>query len=437
MERKYLCIDLKSFFASVECVERGLDPMQTRLVVADPERSEKTICLAITPALKKLGIPNRCRVFEIPANVDYIMAPPRMQKYIDYSAKIYGIYLKYVGKDDIHPYSIDECFLDVTRYLQLFHLTARELAKKIIADIYDTLGLVATCGIGTNLYLTKIALDISAKHAKDFMGELDENSYKETLWDHRPLTDFWRIGPGIARRLARMGIFTQRDIANTPEDVLYKAFGIEAELLIDHAWGKEPCTIYDIKHVSAKTHSISRGQVLPRDYSHEECRLIVKEMTDLICLEMVREKVVTDSITLWLGYSNGTGMEGDAGTAALDTPVSASVLWIPAMEELYEAIADPDLPIRRVTVSCNDVKPEGCHQLSFFADEERLEKDRKMQEAVIGVQGKFGRNAVIKGMNMYAAGTTVERNEQIGGHKDGAVRGSHIRRVTEKTKADD
>ena len=421
MENSYLCIDLKSFFASVECVERGLDPMKTNLVVADPERSEKTICLAITPSMKRLGIKNRCRVFEIPASVEYIMAPPRMQKYIEYSAKIYGIYLKYVNKEDIHPYSIDECFLDVTKYLPFFHKSAKELAQTILDDIYQTLGLTATCGIGTNLYLTKIALDISAKHAADFMGILDEERYRETLWDHKPLTDFWRIGPGIARRLARLGLFTQRDIAKAPEDVLYRAFGSEAELIIDHAWGREPVTIADIKHVKAKTHSLSRGQVLPRDYSHSECKLIVKEMMELLCLEMVREKVACESITLWLGYSSEVGGGGDSGTASLDTPTSADVLWRPEVSALYEAIADPVLPIRRVTISCNNVKPEGYHQLSFFMDEEALEKDRKMQEAILSVQGKYGKNAVLKGMNMYEAGTTRERNNQIGGHRANTV----------------
>ncbi|MBQ2503308.1 MAG: DNA repair protein, partial [Lachnospiraceae bacterium] len=266
-KRTYLCIDLKSFYASVECAERGLDPMTTRLVVADPTRTDKTICLAISPAMKALGIHNRCRVFEIPKGIDYIMAPPRMQKYLDYSAEIYGIYLKYISKQDIYVYSVDEAFMDVTEYLKLYGMTAKELGQRIMQDIYDTVHVRATCGIGSNLYLTKIALDITAKHAADFIGELDEESYCKTLWDHKPLTDFWRIGGGIARRLAPYGIYTMGDIARADEDLLYRLFGIDAELLIDHAWGREPVTIADIKNYHTRTKSITSGQVLMCDYN--------------------------------------------------------------------------------------------------------------------------------------------------------------------------
>lgn len=286
-QKSYLCIDLKSFYASIECVERGLDPMTANLVVADLARSEKTICLAITPAMKKLGIRNRCRIFEIPPNVKYIAAPPRMKKYIDYSADIYAIYLKYISKDDIHVYSIDEAFLDVTDYLELYHMTPRELGGRIMDDIYSTFGIRATCGIGTNLYLAKIALDITAKRNKDFIGELTEESYQKTLWNHKPLTDFWRIGPGTAKKLANYGIYTMGDIANANEEFLYRLLGVDAELLIDHAWGKEPTTIADIKSYHSKSNSLTSGQVLMRDYEFEEGKLIVKEMMDLLCLDMV------------------------------------------------------------------------------------------------------------------------------------------------------
>ena len=297
-ERQYICIDLKSFYASVECAERGLDPMTTKLVVADLSRTEKTICLAVSPALKALGVKNRCRIFEIPDGIEYIAAIPRMQLYIDYAAEIYAIYLQYISKDDIHVYSIDEAFMDVTDYLALYKMTARELGQHIMNDIYDKLRIRATCGIGTNLFLTKIALDISAKHSPDFIGELNEESYRQTLWDHEPLTDFWMIGPGTVRRLNTIGVHTMRQIANTPEDTLYHLFGIDAELLIDHAWGREPTTIADIKNYKAHTNSISSGQVLSREYDYEEGKLIVKEMTDLLCLDLVEKHLVTSSVTL-------------------------------------------------------------------------------------------------------------------------------------------
>ena len=282
-----LCIDLKSFYASVECVERGLDPMTANLVVADPERSDKTICLAITPAMKKLGIRNRCRVFEIPKAVPYIMAEPRMKLYIDYAAAIYNIYLNYISKEDIHVYSVDEAFLDVTSYLKLYHMTARELAKTIMQDILQQTGIQSTCGIGTNLYLAKVALDILAKHADDGIGYLDENLYREKLWQHKPLTDFWRIGPGISRKLANYGITTMESIASSNEDFLYRLFGIDAELLIDHAWGREPTTIADIKAYMPKTNCVTSGQVLMRDYEFAEGLLIVKEIADLLKLFLV------------------------------------------------------------------------------------------------------------------------------------------------------
>lgn len=417
--KQYLCIDLKSFYASVECVERGLDPMSTNLVVADPSRSDKTICLAITPAMKAQGIKNRCRVFEIPKNIDYIMASPRMQLYIDYAAEIYAIYLKYVSKEDMHVYSIDEVFMDVTDYLTLYQMTARELGQRIMTDIYNELGIRATCGIGTNLYLTKIALDITAKHAKDFIGELDEESYKKTLWQHTPLTDFWRVGEGTVRRLHTLGIFTMEDIAKADEDFLYRVFGIDAELLIDHANGIEPTTIRDIKAYKPKFNSLTSGQVLMEDYDFDGGRLIVKEMTDLLCLDLVEKKLITDSITLHIGYSNSLVVKPAHGSVHLDFQTNADKMILPAVVKLYEEIVNREWPIRRINISCNKVVPEEYHQYSFFEEIEGLEKSRKMQRAVIDIKNKFGKNAILKGMNFEEKATTRERNHQIGGHKSG------------------
>ena len=415
----YLVIDLKSFYASVECVDRGLDPMTTNLVVADPERGDKTICLAITPSMKALGIRNRCRVFEIPKNVEYIMAEPRMKRYIDYAADIYGIYLSYVSKDDIHVYSIDEAFLDVTRYLALYRKSARELGQTIMAEIFEKTGVRATCGIGTNLYLAKIALDITAKHAKDFIGYLDEESYRRTLWGHRPLTDFWRIGPGIARKLENYGIHTMGDIAGTEEDFLYKLFGIDAELLIDHAWGREPTTMADIKSYQARTSCLTSGQVLMRDYSFEEGKLVVKEMMDQLCLELVEKNLITDSVTLHVGYSNSLHMDSARGTTALPVETNADSLMIPAVTALYERIVNPAYPVRRMNLCCNRVVREEYRQYSLFADTEELERDRKLQTTMLEIKKKFGRNAVLKGMDLGEHATTMERNRQIGGHKSG------------------
>lgn len=418
-EKTYLCIDLKSFYASVECVQRDLDPMTTNLVVADLERSEKTICLAVSPAMKALGVSNRCRVFEIPKHIKYIAAVPRMQLYINYAAEIYSIYLSYISKEDIHVYSIDEAFMDVTDYLTLYGMTARGLGRKILDDIYHRLGIRATCGIGSNLYLTKIALDITAKHAEDFIGELDEESYREQLWNHRPLTDFWRIGKGIARRLENVGIFTMGDIACADEDFLYHLFGIDAELLIDHAWGREPVTIADIKNYHAQTNCLSSGQVLSRSYSFEEGELIVKEMADLLCLELVEKKLVTKSVTLHIGYDNRLGAAPAHGTISLTDETSADIVIVPAVETLYKRILNPALSIKRINLTFNHITPEEFHQYNFFTDAESLEKNRRIQEAVLSIKNKYGKNAILKGMNLEEHATTRERNAQIGGHRSG------------------
>jgi len=418
-QRTYICIDLKSFYASVECVERGLDPMTTNLVVADMERTEKTICLAITPAMKALGISNRCRVFEIPKHVKYIAAVPRMQLYIDYAAEIYSIYLKYISKEDIHVYSIDEAFMDVTDYLTLYDMSARQLGKTILNEIYVNLGIRASCGIGSNLYLTKVALDITAKHADDFIGELSEESFRETLWNHKPLTDFWRIGKGTARRLENAGFFTMGDIAHADEAFLYHLFGIDAELLIDHAWGREPVTIADIKSYRAQTNCLSSGQVLARSYSYEEGKLIVKEMADLLCLDLVDKGLVTKSITLHIGYDNRLCEAPAHGTISLDDETSADLLIVPAVASLYERIINPSLTIKRVNLTFNHVIPEEFHQYNFFTDAESLEKNRKIQKAVLSIKHKYGKNSIVKGMNFEQHATTRERNTQIGGHRSG------------------
>ena len=423
-QRAYLCIDLKSFYASVECVERGLDPMTTNLVVADPERSGGTICLAVSPSLKALGVKNRCRLFQIPPNLDYIIAEPRMQKYIDYSARIYGIYLRYIAPEDIHVYSIDEAFLDVTPYLKLYKMTPKELAIKLMGEVLQDVGVRATCGIGTNLYLAKIALDITAKHSPDFIGILDEETYRQTLWDHRPITDFWRIGPGTARRLAKFGIHTMGQIAAIDEEFFYQRFGVDAELLIDHAWGREPTTMADIKNYKPKTNCLTSGQVLMRDYNFEEGRLIIQEMMDLMSLDLVEKHLVTSSVSIYVGYSHTVDAKPAKGTAPIRIETNSDSILIPAVVELYERIVDPRLPIRRVMLTCNNVVTDsGCCQLNLFDQAvtlEALERDRKRQKAVLDIKRRFGKNAMLRGMDLQEAATIRERNRQIGGHKSGA-----------------
>ena len=421
-QHTYLCIDLKSFYASVECVERGLDPMTARLVVADPERSTGTICLAVSPELKRLGVRNRCRVYEIPKNIDYIMAVPRMQLYIDYAAEIYGIYLEHIAPEDMHVYSIDEVFLDVTRYLPLYGFTPRQMAAFLMDEVRSRLGIRATCGIGTNLYLAKIALDIHAKHAPDFIAELDERTYCETLWTHRPLTDFWRVGPGTERRLERLGLYTMRDIAHANEDALYKAFGIDAELLIDHAWGRETATMEDIHNYHTRSTSLSSGQVLMRDYAFDEGKVILREMMEQLALDMMAQGVATRSVTLWIGYSGRTEHKGASGTAALETETNSARALVRAVLEVYDRVVSPQLPIRRVNISCNQLVSETeLFQYSLLDGDTResLARDRRLQETVLGLKHKFGKNAVLKGVDLTDCATAIERNGQIGGHKSG------------------
>lgn len=418
-KRVYLCIDLKSFYASVECVERGLDPLRTHLAVADPDRGIGTICLAISPSMKALGIKNRCRVYEIPSHVEYIKAPPRMKLYIKYSADIYAVYLKYVAKEDIHVYSIDEAFLDVTPYLSLYRLTAKELAVRIMDDIKNTTGITAAAGIGTNLYLAKVALDIMAKHEKDNIAFLDEERYQKRLWDHRPLTDFWRVGTGTVKRLRRLGIFTMGDVAHADEEVLYRMFGVDAELLIDHAWGRESTTMEDIKTYRPKSRSLSSSQVFLRDYSFEECRLVVKEVMDELCLEMAEKGVAAKSFSLAAEYSSETGMKGASGTVSLTSVSNRYRTILPGVLWLYDRIVRKDKPIRKLTLACHDVVQEVYEQLELFSDPAEAERDRKLQKTVIEIKKRYGRNAIVRGMDLQEAGTAMQRNRQIGGHKSG------------------
>ena len=434
--RQYLCIDLKSFYASVECVARGLDPMTARLVVADPERTEKTICLAVSPALKALGVRNRCRVFEIPKTIDYLMATPRMAFYIERSADIYEVYLKYVAPEDIHVYSIDEAFLDVTGYLTLHGCTARELGERIREDVVRTTGIPATCGLGTNLYLAKVALDITAKHSPDFFGELDEERYRATLWAHQPITDFWRVGEGTARRLAKMGIHTMGQLAMSPTEPLYQEFGIDAEILIDHAWGIEPVTIAHIKGYRPQAHSLSAGQVLGSDYDFEGGLLLAKEMADQLALELVDAEQVARSVYLAVGYrstekagqhggraprANHWGELTSQGTRTFAAHTSSSEVIRDEVEALFRQIADPTRPIHRLTLSLGDVSADDRAglQMDLFSDPVAREREQRRLQAVNAVRAKFGKNAMLRGMDLLPEATARERNRQIGGHRSG------------------
>ncbi len=419
-ERQYLCIDQKSFYASVECVLRGLDPMKAQLVVADPERSKNTICLAVSPAMKALGVKNRCRIGDIPPNLKYIIAPPQMQMYIDYAAEIHKVYLRYIAPEDIHVYSIDESFLDVTSYLKMYKMTAVELARIIMQDTMNTVGTISTCGIGPNLYLAKIALDILSKHSRDFIGILDEELYRELLWDHTPITDFWRISTGTASKLINHGICTMRGITEADENLLYRLFGVDAELLIDHAWGREPTTIADIKDYHSTSKSLSSGQILMRDYKYEEGLLVTKEAMDQLCLDLAAKKLATRSVSVFIGYSYTQGVPGARGTVKLASYTNVPSVLIPTVVSLYKKIVNPQYVIRRVCICCNDVESDpGILQLNMFEDVSRQIRDKTVQETILGIRSRYGKNAILKGMNLEKAGTQRTRNEQIGGHKSG------------------
>lgn len=472
LHHTYIAIDLKSFYASVECVERGLNPLTTNLVVADESRTEKTICLAVSPSLKAYGIPGRARLFEVnqkarSANVDFIIAMPRMAKYIEVSCKIYNIYLKYIAPEDIHVYSIDEVFMDVTDYLSVYKKTAHQLAMTIIQDVLKQTGITATAGIGTNMYLCKVAMDIVAKkmpNDKDGVriAELNEMSYRQKLWNHRPLTDFWRVGHGIADKLARYGIDTMGKLARQSvdnEDLLYKLFGVYAELLIDHAWGWEPCTIDYVKAYRPETNSMSSGQVLTEPYTFEKARNVVMEMADAISLELVEKRLVTNQLVLTISYDResltrpeiASKYHGEIvtdhygrpvpkhahGTANLSNHSSSGREIISVVMSIYDRIVNRDLLIRRLNICTNNIIYEdqeardveqGELQLDLFTDYDALakeaqtqkterEKERRMQEALINIKHRFGKNAILKGTNYAEGATAKQRNEQIGGHK--------------------
>ena len=422
-----LCIDLKSFYASVECVYRNLDSLTTKLVVADESRGTGTICLAVSPALKELGVRNRCRLFEIPKTLDYIIAKPRMKAYMEKSAEIYSIYLKYVSKDDIHVYSIDECFIDVTDYLKIYNLTPEELAKKIVDDVYDTTGICATCGIGTNLYLAKIAMDITAKHNKSHIAYLDEELFKKTLWHHTPITDFWNISYGTANRLRKYGIIDMYGISQCEEYLLYKEFGINAELLIDHSKGIEPCTIKDIHSYKSKSNSLSNSQVLFSDYNYDDALLVLKEMVDLNVSELVDKGLVTPSISLSIGYSNKMpsnyedyrSIPSSGGTMKLNTITNSRRELMDAFTNLYIKTTDKNTPIRRITISLNNVVEEEYATYDFFSDLKDLEKEKKLVKAVNSINRKYCNNSVLKAMDLEPKATTKLRNKLIGGHNSG------------------
>ena len=486
MKKQYAAIDLKSFYASVECVDRGLNPLDTFLVVADESRTEKTICLAVSPPLKAYGIPGRARLFEVVEGVkkanakrknrlknknfcgashfayyvdrnhemmiDYIVAPPRMKRYMEMSSQIYKIYLEFVAPEDIHVYSVDEVFIDLTDYLRANKMTAAQMCEKMVRTVFERTGITATAGIGTNMYLAKIAMDIEAKHINAGMddvriAELDEQSYRRNLWNHRPITDFWRIGRGYSEKLAQNGMFTMGDVARCSvynEDLLYKLFGKNAELLIDHAWGVEPCTIADIKSYRPDNTSISRGQVLSTPYEYDKALLIIREMAELLALDLVKKGLCTDQIVLTVGYdikniSNKEKFRGKTeidfygrvapkrahGSQNIGTFTSSSLLVVKAATELFARIVDKKLSVRRMYVVANHTQDEKEYkakpkQLSLFSEpEQETETEEKaIQNTVLELQSRFGKNAVIKGMNLFEGATTVERNKTIGGHRE-------------------
>ncbi len=417
MDRIYLCLDLKSFYASVECVERGLDPMEADLVVADPTRTEKTICLAVTPHMKKMGVPGRCRVFEIPDRLDYIMAPPRMQLYIDYSARIYEVYLKYAAAEDIYVYSIDEVFIDATRYLGARKQTPREYAQMLMTEVYKTTGITATCGIGSNLYLAKIAMDIVAKNTPDYLASLTEESYRALLWDHLPLTDFWQISRGTSERLRRLGIQTMGEIAQADERVLYRNFGVNAALLIDRAWGRESTTLAEIHSYRPKSRSMSSGQVLPRGYDYDGAKLLVREMTELLSLDLVACGLSTGSVTLTLGHGRRSALAAEHGTITLERPTSSTRELMSCAERLYCHIAGREKLIYSIHVVFNRVEPDANAQYDLFVSPSDPERERKLQKTILQIKGKYGRNGVFRAMNLLEGARTLERNAQIGGHR--------------------
>lgn len=410
-----MCIDLKTFFASVECVERKLDPFKVDLIVADPSRGNGAICLAISPKMKSRGIKNRCRVWEIPKNIHPIVAKPRMKKYIEYSVRIYKVYLKYFDKNDIHVYSIDECFIDITPYISLYKKTPKEIAKMLIDAVYKETGITAAVGIGTNLYLTKIALDITAKHSKDNIGYLDEEIYKKELWHHIPLTDFWQIGKGIANRLLNLRLKDMYDIAHCEEAILYKEFGINAEYLIDHAKGKESCTIQDIKAYKPKSSSISNSQILFEDYSYNNARKVLIEMVDNIILQLVSQKQYTSSIKVIIGYSKDK-IPPLTITIKLDQATSSYNIILNKVLEEYDFRINQYIPIRRIGICLGKLEDKLIEQLDLFSVHKIKEKDLRIEMAMNEIKNKYGKNSILRGISYDQNATQMKRNCMVGGH---------------------
>ena len=415
MDRIYLCIDLKSFYASCECADRGLDSLTTKLVVADPRRGNGAICLAVSPAIKALGIKNRCRLFEIPKDVDYICAIPRMRRYMEVSAKIYSIYRKYVAEEDIYVYSIDECFMDVTNYLRFYKKTVKELAKMMIDDVFNTTGIHATAGIGTNLFLAKIALDIMAKKDPNFMGYLDLDRFKAEIWHHKPITDIWSISYGTAKRLLKYNIDDLYGITQINEDYLYDEFGINAEILIDHANGIEPLTIKDIKSYKSESNSLSTNQILFDDYDYESAFLVLKEMVDMSSLELIEKKLVTSSISLSIGYSKDL-IKPTGGVRRLNEFTQSRKRLMEYFVTLFKETTNPNYLIRRIGIGFGNVVDEKYQTVDLFTDENELKKEKNLQKTIIDIKKKYGKNSIIKGMDLEKNATTIARNKLIGGH---------------------
>lgn len=413
--KSYLCIDLKSFYASVECVERNLNSLTTNLVVADPSRGNGAICLAVSPSLKAQGVKNRCRIFEIPKTIKYITAIPRMKKYIEYSANIYAIYLKYISPEDILVYSIDECFLDVTSYLSLYNMTAKELAKMIIEDVLKSTGICATAGIGTNLFLAKVALDITAKHAIDFIGYLDEEIFKKEVWHHEPITDIWNIGRGIATRLEKYGAYNLFDVAHMDEKLLYKEFGVNAEFLIDHAKGIEPCTIKEIHNYKKRHQSISNGQILFEDYCFADAVIVMKEMIELTVLDLVDKNLVTNSISISIGYSKDV-IKPTGGSIKIGEYTNSYKKINEIGMNLFRKVADKTHSIRKLNISFGNVISDEFASITLFTDIEKEQEELAIQKTILQIKKKFGKNSILKGMDLQEKATTKKRNKLIGGH---------------------
>ncbi len=416
-KRIYICIDLKSFYASVECVARGLDPFTANLVVADPARQTGTICLAISPAMKALGVKNRCRVFEIPSHIKYIMAKPRMRLYMEKSAQIYSIYLRYICAEDIHVYSIDECFIDATDYCKLYHTDARGVARLLMDAVMRETGIAATVGIGTNLFLAKVALDITAKHAPDRMGILDEEAFRRQIWHHRPITDIWNIGQGTAKRLAKMGIFDLYGVAHTDPRALFHAFGVNAELLIDHANGRESCTIEDIRSYQPKSSSITSGQVLFHDYDFESARLILHEMTETLVLELIRRRQVTGAISLSVGYSGD--LHRRTGTTLRLAGYTNSYRRLQAaLDDCFTRTTLTHIPIRRINIGFCDLVSDIYTTVDLFTDHRAEAREQALLKTVVGIKDRYGKNAILRGINFEECATMRDRNQMIGGHNE-------------------